>query len=364
MVHGLFKGRRNFIAYRTVTISFHASLRFFLIRGTRTTDCRDFLWRGNLNKRPEHAPVFRQPPSIHFISIRKTVFSRPELLPRETRETSDQKRSIRKETQLSTVESGTPRGVATTKAPARGIYFLVARMEPLRYCYSATIVRCIRVTGRRIFIWEKFSENRKTTGARNIEGRNAIRRWTSRRKRRGATDRRWWKKDEGRERKRDSRGREFGVMKEKEGEKKEQQIDRCQREAQRDGESSLPKKSSVLLRSDSSLRAPSIFIPFAPTTKHTFSLVLLVVHLEARQMSGIRLRHLSVSPFVTFDSRQIDEREKGTKTDFLSWLRRRWPANVTTYRAPTIMAVRSFCFFSFATLPFRDPRLRFRVLIT
>lgn len=112
-------------------------------------------------------------------------------------------------------------------------------------------------------------------------------------------------------------------MKEKEGEKKEQQIDRCQREAQRDGESSLPKKSSVLLRSDSSLRAPSIFIPFAPTTKHTFSLVLLVVHLEARQMSGIRLRHLSVSPFVTFDSRQIDEREKGTKTDFLSWLRRR-----------------------------------------
>lgn len=32
--------------------------------------------------------------------------------------------------------------------------------------------------------------------------------------------------------------------------------------------------------------------------------------LEARQMSGIRLRHLSVSPSVTFDSRQIERRAR------------------------------------------------------
>lgn len=73
---------------------------------------------------------------------------------------------------------------------------------------------------------------------------------------------------------------------------------------------------------------PSFFVPIPRfqrllssslshgAAEHTFSLVPLVVHLEARQMSGIRLRHLSVSPFVTFDSGQIDEREKGTKTNF------------------------------------------------
>lgn len=160
--------------------------------------------------------------------------------------------------------------------------------------------------------YERGKDERKISGERG-EGRDGGR------KRENGGRRR----ETGRERKRDSRGREFGVMKEKEGEKKEQQIDRCQREAERDGESSLPKKSSILLPPDPSLRAPSIFIPFAPTAERTFSLLPFVVHLEARQMSGIRLRHLSVSPFVTFDSRQIDEREKGTKTDFLSWPRRR-----------------------------------------
>lgn len=96
-------------------------------------------------------------------------------------------------------------------------------------------------------------------------------------------------------------------MKEKEGEKKEQQIDRCQREAERDGESSLPRK--ILRPSPSGFLASSA-VYLHPSragrgTARLASLVLLVAHLEARQMSGIRLRHLSVSPFVTFDSGRI-----------------------------------------------------------
>lgn len=55
---------------------------------------------------------------------------------------------------------------------------------------------------------------------------------------------------------------------------------------------------------------------------------LSLAPLEARQMSGIRLRHLSVSSSVTFDSRQIERRacqereeERKRRAAFYRWAR-------------------------------------------
>ncbi|KAG7206881.1 hypothetical protein KM043_000781 [Ampulex compressa] len=104
-----------------------------------------------------------------------------------------------------------------------------------------------------------------------------------------------------------SRGREFGVMKEKEGEKRSSKLTGASGKPGATGSPLCPKNSSVLLRRGLPLSPPW---PSPPCPSHRPRLYpgLLVAHLEARQMSGIRLRHLSVSPSVTFDSRQIDER--------------------------------------------------------
>lgn len=323
-----FKGRRNFIAYRTVRISVPRLFLFLSAKQQEQTDCRDLLLTGSIWTNVRHF-YFRS-----RVEIRREIvsgFGR-----RNSRKPVTIGRcSIREETRSSSVESGTvsSRGAATTNASGRGIYFLEPVGQHRLHYYG-----CAVGDGSAPRFRKNPTKNQKTTGTRRVRGEkirderkiSGERRERRDRGREEEREREVWadenggtRREIGRERKRDSRGREFGVMKEKEGEKKEQQIDRCQREAERDGESSLPKKSSILLRPDPSLRAPSIFIPFAPTAERTFSLVPFVVHLEARQMSGIRLRHLSVSPFVTFDSRQIDEREKGTKTDFLSWPRRR-----------------------------------------
>lgn len=47
-----------------------------------------------------------------------------------------------------------------------------------------------------------------------------------------------------------------------------------------------------------------------PRMRHGTLPPISLAPLEARQMSGIRLRHLSVSPSVTFDSRQIERRAR------------------------------------------------------
>lgn len=60
-----------------------------------------------------------------------------------------------------------------------------------------------------------------------------------------------------------------------------------------------------------SLGSLSFFLqPFASLRATVPPCMISLAPLEARQMSGIRLRHLSVSSSVTFDSRQIERRAR------------------------------------------------------
>lgn len=127
--------------------------------------------------------------------------------------------------------------------------------------------------------------------------------------------------EEGRERERSRKNKK----------KKEQQIDRRQREAQRNGESPSSENSPPVLLGLAALPTTalslislflflSLFVFFSLSLSLFFCVprassratipypTISLAPLEARQMSGIRLRHLSVSSSVTFDSRQIERR--------------------------------------------------------
>lgn len=189
---------------------------------------------------------------------------------------------------------------------------------------------------------EKIRDERKIWGERREEGRK------TERERGGGGTRREGKKE------RFSRSRVWRNERKRGGKKRSSKLTGASGKPNATGSPLCPKNLlsfSVPIPRFEHLLSSSL----SRQPRSAFSLLPFVVHLEARQMSGIRLRHLSVSPFVTFDSRQIDEREKGTKTDFLSWPCRRWPANLATrptyyvraYYRPSLSALAPFSFFSF-----------------
>lgn len=154
--------------------------------------------------------------------------------------------------------------------------------------------------------------NKETMGGRRTKKERALAAgvWRNERKREAVED-----LEEGRERERS------GMR------KKEQQIDRRQREAPaRRGVPFVRKLSSrppwsrgSLHNRPSSRLAPSFLLLFLPLfflrsprvlPCHDPYPTISLAPLEARQMSGIRLRHLSVSSSVTFDSRQIERRAR------------------------------------------------------
>lgn len=125
-------------------------------------------------------------------------------------------------------------------------------------------------------------------------------------------------------------GREKGADKKKRSSK----LTAASGRPRRDGESPSSENSPVLLGlaalPTTALSPTSLSHSFSLALSLSFSLSLLLFFLrsprvlpchdpyptislaplEARQMSGIRLRHLSVSSSVTFDSRQIERRAR------------------------------------------------------
>ena len=267
-----------------------------------------------------------------YIGCFISLFQRETKLARETRVKAAIRRkkvSIHEETQLSTVEPGTSsKGVATIDSSGRRrIYFffllfvLLSNRARLDRRSSLGGDRNVSMTRRGFPSRKKFSESRKTTRAEEYGRGRRGGKGEGHNKSKTALGER---EERQRERERFSRWRVWHNERKRGRKKRSSKLTAASGKPNATGSPLCPKN------------LPSFFVPIprferllssslshGGRAEHTFSLVPLVVHLEARQMSGIRLRHLSVSPFVTFDSRQIDEREKGTKTNFLSWPRRR-----------------------------------------
>lgn len=167
---------------------------------------------------------------------------------------------------------------------------------------------------------------RERNGERKRERRREIKREIKKR----------WKK--GTKKREDLRGREFWRNERKREEKKEGEedlegkggegADKKKRSSKLTAASGRPGATGSPFRPKTLFPSSSVFLrpPLVPSLSR-FSLFPLLVPLaslratvppcmislaplEARQMSGIRLRHLSVSPSVTFDSRQIERRAR------------------------------------------------------
>lgn len=174
---------------------------------------------------------------------------------------------------------------------------------------------------------QKGNLDRKRERERNGERKRKIKREIKKR----------WKK--GTKKREDSRGREFWRNERKRGEKKKKEkrtlrggrggerADKKKRSSKltaasgRPGATGSPFRPKTLFPSSSvsqpplvpslSLGSLSFFLqPFASLRATVPPCMISLAPLEARQMSGIRLRHLSVSPSVTFDSRQIERRAR------------------------------------------------------